>query len=218
MNIKEVFENHIKIEPKVVGIETLFNNPRRMDKTDYEPPYQRNYVWDSEKATYFIESILLGTEIPPLIFFKSDTKIEVIDGRQRYQTILRFIQNEFKLLKSGLNKLSSFENKFFKNLGNHKDLFWDTKLRIIEFSFQNPKGFDQRTEDKVKIEIFKRYNSGITPLKPTEVDKAIYLDNPLNSHFKKQIGSDIILLNKISDIFSFERPNIEVLLKKYDSF
>ena len=34
-------------------------------------------------TVYFIESILLGTEIPPLVFFQSQSKIEVIDRRHR---------------------------------------------------------------------------------------------------------------------------------------
>ena len=97
MELNEIFENLIKIEPKVVSIETLFNNEDTLNNTKYDPDYQRNYVWDDEKATYFIESILLGTEIPPIIYFRNGDNIEIIDGRQRYQTILRFLNNQFKL-------------------------------------------------------------------------------------------------------------------------
>jgi uncharacterized protein with ParB-like and HNH nuclease domain len=70
MEIKEIFENLIKIEPKVMSIESLFNNTERVDKTNYKPSYQRNYVWDDEKATYFIESILLGYTMTAGIFGK----------------------------------------------------------------------------------------------------------------------------------------------------
>lgn len=63
--LKDIFEQRIKIESKVRSILSLFFNATTVDKTDYKPPYQRNYVWDDEKATYFIESIFLGTEIPP---------------------------------------------------------------------------------------------------------------------------------------------------------
>ncbi|WP_291128482.1 DUF262 domain-containing protein, partial [Flavobacterium sp. UBA7682] len=180
MEIREIFENKIKIEPKVMSIESLFNNPERVERTDYKPFYQRNYVWDDEKATYFIESILLGTEIPPLIYFRNSDKVEVIDGRQRYQTILRFINNEFKLKKNGLQRLDNvgIANKNFKDFETDlQDLFWDTKLRIIEFSFHSQSLVDEELEDVVKKEIFKRYNSGITPLKPTEIDNAVYFVN-----------------------------------------
>ncbi|MDR6301577.1 DUF262 domain-containing protein [Mesonia maritima] len=217
MEIREIFENKIKIEPKVMSIEVLFNNPERLKETNYKPFYQRNYVWDDEKATYFIESILLGTEIPPLIYFRNSNKVEVIDGRQRYQTILRFISNEFKLKKNGLPKLQNIgiSNNYFRDLdANLQDLFWDTKLRLIEFSFHSQNLIDEEVEDVVKKEIFKRYNSGITPLKPTEIDSAFYFDDDLNSFFKQKLISDQILFRDISNVLHFEKTNNEVLLKK----
>ena len=77
----------------------------RRKEIDYEAPYQRNYVWNEEKATFFIESILLGVEIPALILFvhtSNKKKLEVIDGRQRYETIKKFKGGEFSLRKKGL--------------------------------------------------------------------------------------------------------------------
>lgn len=217
MEIREIFEDLIKIEPKVMSIESLFNNPDRVERTNYKPSYQRNYVWDDEKATYFIESILLGTEIPPLIYFRNSNKVEVIDGRQRYQTILRFIQNEFKLKKTGLQKLDNIgiANKYFKNIDNKLiELFYDTKLRIIEFSFHTKKAINDELEEIVKREIFKRYNSGITPLKPTEIDKAAYFEDNLNTYFKSKLQSDKILFRDVSSILHFEKTNNEIILKK----
>lgn len=217
MEIKKIFENLIKIEPKVMSIESLFNNPERVKNTDYKPSYQRNYVWDDDKASYFIESILLGTEIPPLIYFRNSDKVEVIDGRQRYQTILRFINNEFKLKKNGLHKLDEIgiANKYFKDLDDQLEyLFWDTKLRIIEFSFHSKNLIDDEIEEIVKKEIFKRYNSGITPLKPTEIDRAAYFKDDLNSFIKDKLQKDAILYKDVSSLFHFEKTNTEIILKK----
>ncbi len=218
MKTNEIFENLIKIEPKVVSIETLFNNQDTLRNTKYDPDYQRNYVWDDDKATYFIESILLGTEIPPIIYFRNGEKIEIIDGRQRYQTILRFIKDEFKLRNSGLHKLNAIgiTSKYFKEIGDLKDIFWDTKLRIIEFSFHTKSSTEdmEEMEDIVKKEIFKRYNSGITPLKPTEIDKATYLKDDLNTYIRKKLTDDRVLFGEITDLFYFEQINIEVILKK----
>ena len=216
METNEIFENLIKIEPKVVSIETLFNNEETLRNTKYDPDYQRNYVWDQDKSTYFIESILLGTEIPPIIYFRNGEKIEIIDGRQRYETILRFIKDDFKLKASGLHKLNNIgiTSKSFKDIGDLRDIFWDTKLRIIEFSFHTKSSATDEMEDIVKKEIFKRYNSGITPLKPTEIDKAIYFDDDLNAYIQKKLKADRILLDEIKDLFFFEKSNMEVLLKK----
>lgn len=216
MELNEIFENLIKIEPKVISIETLFNNDETLKNTKYDPDYQRNYVWDDEKATYFIESILLGTEIPPIIYFRNGDNIEIIDGRQRYQSILRFLQNDFKLKNSGLHKLEDINigGKFFKDLEGLKDVFWDTKLRIIEFSFHSKNLSSEELEDKVKKEIFKRYNSGITPLKPTEIDKAYYFEDDLNTFIQNKLISDKVLFGEVSDLFYFEKSNIQVILKK----
>lgn len=217
MDTRNIFENKIKIEPIVMSIEVLFNSPERLSKTNYTPFYQRNYVWDDEKATYFIESILLGTEIPPLIYFRNSLNVEVIDGRQRYQTILRFINNEFKLKKNGLRKLDNdnFLNKSFKDLDSKlQDLFWETKLRIIEFSFHVQELVNEDIEDIVKKEIFNRYNSGITPLKSTEIDNAKYDDDSLNSFFKDKLINDKILSRDISNLLHFEKTNNEIILKK----
>lgn len=214
IDLAKIFRNNIRIEPKVIAIETLFNNSRRLSKTDYKPPYQRNYVWDDEKATYFIESILLGTEIPPLIFFNSDDKIEVIDGRQRYETIYRFLNNKFKLKKAGLHKFSKLANKDFEKLDSLKDIIWDTKLRIIEFSFFNSISNQKNIEEMVKIEIFKRYNSGITPLSSIEIDKAKYIDDDLNSYIKNKLKKDKLLYGLIKNIFISEKDNIDTFSKQ----
>lgn len=216
MDIKEIFENKIKIEAKVMSIDTLFYNPDRVKKTDFKPSYQRNYVWDDEKASYFIESILLGTEIPPLVYFRNGDKIEVIDGRQRYQTILRFKSNVLKLKKGGLQKLGNtgIANKSYKDLGLEiQELFMDTKLRIIEFSFHSKEGINDDIEEIVKKQIFKRYNSGITPLKPSEINNAVYFDDDVNSFFKRKLQNDEIIYRNISNVFHFEKNNIEVILK-----
>lgn len=91
MNLTEIFVNRLAKDSKVVTIDSLFNEDK-VKKTQYAPPYQRNYVWDGEKATYFLESILIGTEIPPLIFFRNKKRCR----NHRWKTTLR---NHFKILK-----------------------------------------------------------------------------------------------------------------------
>lgn len=221
IDIKEIFEDKIKIEAKVMSIDSLFYNPERVKNTDFKPSYQRNYVWDDEKASYFIESILLGTEIPPLVYFRNSDKIEVIDGRQRYQTILKYKNNELKLKKSGLQKLGNtgIANKYFKDIDDQlQDLFRETKLRIIEFSFHSRRGINEDIEELVKKEIFKRYNSGITPLKPTEIDNAVYYEDGLNSFLKRKLQEDEIIYRDVSSVFHFEKNDIELILKKSASY
>ena len=162
---EKIFKEHLKIETYSKSIDSLYS-PRLRNKINYKPYYQRNYVWDNNKATYFIESILVGTEIPPLIFFDNNDGIEVIDGRQRFETILRFMENQFQLTKAGLTSLKQLKKLNWESLTqrNSKIIedFLDAKLRIIEFKLVNQPPLDRFLEDKVKKEIFSRYNTGIT--------------------------------------------------------
>jgi len=57
------------------------------------PNYQRKFVWNEEKQSKFIESILLDLPIP-LIFLadeKEEGKLEIIDGYQRVRTLHAFV-------------------------------------------------------------------------------------------------------------------------------
>ena len=216
MNLTDIFVNKLKVDPKVMSIDSLFNDEGRLRKTQYNPPYQRNYVWDGEKATYFLESILIGTEIPPLIFFRSGSKVEIIDGRQRYETILRFLRGELRLSKAGLKKLDvlNIDKRTFGDLNDDlKNDFLDTKLRIIEYSFHSREGLTQQDEDLVKQVIFKRYNTGITPLKEHEIDKAIYFEDDLNAFFKEKLR-DVAFHDQFNTLFKYEEKKVEIALKK----
>jgi len=191
---REIFKKHLKVENITISIESL-SNPRKKSKIDYTPYYQRNYVWDNTKATHFIESIFLGTELPPLIFFnkgeKENSAIEIIDGRQRYETIIRFMNDEFSLKSGGLNVLSQLKNIKYSSLkkksNNLINIFFDCKIRIIEFQIVNVPPLEYDLQDQIKKEIFLRYNTGITPLKKEEIDDAKYDKEDLTNYFKNQL-------------------------------
>ncbi len=194
----------MKIETYSKSIESLFSI-RSKSSIDYKPYYQRNYVWDYNKASYFIESILLGTEIPPLIFFHNNKNVEVIDGRQRFETILRFMENKFSLKSKGLSILKQLKNTSYEDLQKQEpsiiDMFLDAKLRIIEFRLVNEPPLDKFLEDRVKKEIFSRYNTGITPLKRAEIDNAIYDSDTLSESFKTHLREDKDAISLIGSTF-----------------
>ena len=196
VDLKGIFDNRIQIGSKLRSIMGIFFNQDSQEVTDYKPSYQRNYVWDDEKATYFIESIFLGTEIPPLVYFKTitdeATKNEIIDGRQRYQTILRFVNGDLRLKKNGLQRLGEVKEivgKSFDELPeSYKSLFQETRIRIIEIRFLTDHTPEE--EESLKKEIFQRYNTGITPLKNLDIYKAQYYYNDLNTYLKRELKED----------------------------
>jgi hypothetical protein len=56
----------------------------REDEFYIPDEYQRQFIWDDDKKSLFIESVLLGLPIP-LMFFSDteDGRCEIIDGAQR---------------------------------------------------------------------------------------------------------------------------------------
>lgn len=99
IDIRKLYE---KLDRKLIdeSILKLFNNQTNII---YAPKYQRNYVWNNTKSINLIETILINGEIPPLTVIKTNDTIEIIDGRQRIETIFMFRNNEFVLRQFGLD-------------------------------------------------------------------------------------------------------------------
>ncbi|WP_404802493.1 DUF262 domain-containing protein [Bacillus swezeyi] len=56
----------------------------------------RNYVWDRNRASKLIESIIIGLPIPQIFLYKqSRNNFLVIDGQQRLMSIYYFIKERF---------------------------------------------------------------------------------------------------------------------------
>ncbi|MBU0962714.1 MAG: DUF262 domain-containing protein [Nanoarchaeota archaeon] len=207
--IIKIFKEHLKIESRVISVEDLFGI-RNRTQIDYRPYYQRKYVWNNEKATYFMESILIGTEIPPLIFFHGNNQIEIIDGRQRFETIKNFMEDKLVLNPKGLMILKSLGKLSFSKL--NKDIlirFLDSKIRVIDFRVINEPKLDPKKEDLIKKEIFRRYNSGITPLRRSDVDKATFIDDPITKKIKEKFQNDDTFYKKNLELFFPKRTNYE---------
>lgn len=184
----EVFKNGLKIIPRTLSVRTLLSE-RNLRRIDYKPYYQRNYVWDVEKQSFFIESVLLGTEIPPLILYKTGLKTEVIDGRQRFETLKRFKENDFSLSLKGLMDLPALSRKSFNTLDNElKELFLNSYIRVFEFEVITDVTWE--IEDKIKKDIFRRYNTGITPLSSVEVDSAKYDNDIFSKRLEEKLSEN----------------------------
>ncbi|MBF8965076.1 DUF262 domain-containing protein [Pontibacter sp. FD36] len=198
---RNIFQNSLKINARSMSIKTLLSE-RNLKRIDYSPYYQRNYVWDNTKQTFFIESVILGTEIPPLILFKTGQKIEVIDGRQRFETLKRFKENDFRLNVSGLKELKILHKSSFNKLSSeNQEIFLNSNIRIYEFEVINHPNLDDQIIDTIKKEIFRRYNTGITPLTREELDNAKYDKDIFSELFKTKLKSDFNFLRAFNLCF-----------------
>ena len=74
--------------------------------------FQRRYVWHEKHKIKLIETILLGYAIPEIYVWDvttdpdtGDTKRSIVDGQQRIGALFSFINNEFKLKKTVIEKI-----------------------------------------------------------------------------------------------------------------
>jgi len=81
-----------------------FLDLKRQGKIDLDPPYQRKSVWSSKDRRFFIDTILRNYPSPPIylckkIDEKSNIMYEVVDGKQRLETIFLFFDDKIAVAK-----------------------------------------------------------------------------------------------------------------------
>ena len=58
-----------------------------------KPEMQRNYVWNKNEASRFIDSVLLGLPVPSIFLAKTDDeKRLIVDGYQRIMTVYDYVK------------------------------------------------------------------------------------------------------------------------------
>lgn len=139
----------------------------------YVPPFQRNYVWDQVQASKLIESFLLGLPVPGVFIYKEriTNKLQIIDGQQRIQTVVRYFQNDFDDRAFRLkNVLPKWNGKRYQDL-DEADRFQldDAVLRATVVQQLDP------DDDSSIYQIFERLNTGGMKLTPMEIRKCVYL-------------------------------------------
>lgn len=147
-----------------------------------KPELQRNYVWDKNEASRFIESLLMGLPVPSIFLARRpDSRYLIIDGYQRIMTVHDYVsgifskdQKVFKLSNSkSINEL--WRGKAFSELtAEEQRRIKITTIHSIIFEQTNPKN------DSSLYQIFERINTSGRTLLPQEIRNCVY-QGELNS-------------------------------------
>lgn len=112
------------------------------------PSFQRNYVWDMNRASRFIESLILGLPVPQIFLYQKDRdKFSVIDGQQRLLTIYFFIKRRFPkngkrtFLREVFNKNGNIPDKILSN----NNFFSNFKLKFAKQEDGTPHPLNRKT-------------------------------------------------------------------------
>lgn len=149
-----------------------------------EPSFQREYVWNQPKKQQLIDSILLGIPIPTFYFsIDKNGNLLVVDGKQRINSILEFLEGKLSLPSSYrflcLDKESKHDVHFKELESRVKRKFEDYPLTCYLV--------DSSVIPRFQNEIFMRVNRGGERLTIQEIRNA------------SNVGKVTYLLNKISD-------------------
>lgn len=116
------------------------------------PAYQREYTWEPERKSRFIESLIIGLPIPFLFFWEMpDGCLEIVDGSQRLRTIEEFIHGHLRLGElSGLTMVSGFT---FSELP-------DSRQRKIQNRSIRGIVLNEHADEQARFDLFDRINTG----------------------------------------------------------
>ena len=148
---------------------------------DLAPDFQRQYVWKAWQRSGLIESLLLGIPLPSFYFNEDGTgRLQVVDGVQRLTTIYRYVTDPtFKL--GAVTYLHELEGQGFNDL----ETLFRRRLSSAQFVAHV---IDPQTPYRVKFDIFRRINTGGTPLSAQEIRHCMSKDR--SRQLLKELVSD----------------------------
>lgn len=130
----------------------LFNDK----KLNLRPPYQRNFIWGLSDQKELIDSISKGYPLPTFFLYeRNDDLLEMVDGQQRTQTILRFVSGQIPI-----GEKDSFLNP-------ESDDFLNYELVVVVI--------DNEVDDDWIQDFFRRVNKLGKHLNRSELNKADFL-------------------------------------------
>lgn len=192
--------------------------------------YQRKLVWTVDEKQYLIDSILADLPIPLILLAKTaDDKLEIIDGLQRLNAIISFIENRFSIEGKYFDISQSSRAKQNADRGDFvattsKNLL-DSKACANFLDYQLAVTIYPTSEESIITDIFGRINSGGKQLSPQEKRQAGMLDNlsdvirKISSEIRGDSSNDLLELSDMPQIsIDSNRENIGYGLIAEDIF
>lgn len=135
---------------------------KKMHEGEYVvPSYQREFTWEPERKSRFIESVLMGLPIPFLFFWEmSDGKLEIVDGSQRLRTLAEFVLGGFRL--GEIESLPSVSGFQFSDLP-------DSRQRKVNNRSIRGIVLNEHADEQARFDMFERINTGSKVANKAEV-------------------------------------------------
>lgn len=135
---------------------------KKMREGEFEvPSYQREFTWEPERKSRFIESIIMGLPIPFIFFWEMENgHLEIVDGSQRLRTIEEFLLGGLRL--GELETLPSISGFTYSDLPEARQL--KIKNRSIRGIVLH-----ENADEQARFDMFERINTGSKVANKAEV-------------------------------------------------
>ena len=188
---------------------------KRFEKGEinFDNPIQRGIVWNKVMSSLYIHSLLYDVLVyqKPFLVSKKENGVDILDGKQRGTSLIKFINNEFAL--TGLQKEPSIilrgepyniNGKYFKQLDE------DLQMKILDFQI------DMAILENAPVEIealfFDRSNGGKAMAK---IDLARSKNRSIE--VVKEIAQHEIFKAMFSDKQLIKLPQDEIVVKTWQA-
>lgn len=157
-------QTSIAYDTKEYVVEVIVN--RFKNGLFYIPEYQREFVWDKNRQSKFIESLMMGLPIPFMFgIANEDGRTEILDGAQRINTLASFINDDLKL--QNLERIDLLNDLCFSQLpSSQRNKLLDRSIRMVILP--------DTVSSQARLDMFERINSGSENLKKSEIRKGAF--------------------------------------------
>jgi Protein of unknown function DUF262 len=180
------------------------------EEIELNPDFQRSEIWTSKQKSLLIESILINIPIPAFyIDARVSGKWVVIDGLQRLSTIMKFLEDDFRMSET---EYLDLKGKTFSTLERK----YQRRIEDYELSFNLVK---PNTPTEIAFNIFTRINTLGTPLSAQEIRHAMNMGTATSFLIKLSETNEFIeAISKENYKTLSKRMNDKALILRYLSF
>lgn len=185
------------------SVEILANKMR--DGEFQVPPYQREFVWEDDRQSRFIESVIMGLPIPFLFFWEmGDGRLEIVDGSQRLRTIRDFVLGDLRL--GELESLPAVSNFRFADLP-------ESRQRKIRNRSIRGIVLNEHADDQARFDMFERINTGSKVAEKAEVRRGALAGPFMTLVIELATLPAFVALAPISDKLKKQREHEELVTR-----
>lgn len=156
---------------------TIYDVNRRINSERFvmNPDFQREFVWNRNKQSRLIESVLMRIPLPVFYLAEDSTgRMVVVDGLQRLTTFNRYCKDEFGLSLENRNELDGKKFSELEPILQNRIEDFNLTLYIIA----------NGVPERARMDIFERVNGG-EPLTRQQMRNCLYM-GPATKFLKEE--------------------------------